>query len=111
MSSDGLSRNETVVAVSTLTVRKAAPDTHNRRAAEDSQNSPFRRTDSAGARANAKLRYPRYVPSANVAQLLLDLVLIAGSQAIVFTLIRSRLDLSSLREVICSGRFIRRCCR
>ncbi len=59
----------------------------------------FRRTDSAGARATAKLRYPRYVPSANVAQLLLDLVLIAGSQAIVFTLIRSRLDLSSLREV------------
>src|SRR5579872_6918959 len=36
-------------------------------------------------------RFPRYVPAANVAQLLLDVVLIAATQALVLLLIYQRL--------------------
>ena len=100
MSSDRLSQNDTAVAASTLLLRKGAPEAHTRRGADEHQHSHIRRTGPAGAKAATKHRYPRYVPSTNVTQLLLDLVLIAGSQAGVLTLIRSRLDLNSLAETI-----------
>jgi sugar transferase (PEP-CTERM system associated) len=96
MNSERLSRNEAALAANTVALRKGAPETHIRRGTEE--HSRFRRAGSAGATAAAKPRYPRYIPSANVAQLLLDFVLIAGSQAVVFTLIHARLDLGSLVE-------------
>jgi sugar transferase (PEP-CTERM system associated) len=99
MSSERLSRNEAALAASVLAPRKGAPETHIRRGAEEQQQPlQARRANSAGSKAAAKPRYPRYIPSANVTQLLLDLVLIASSQTAVLTLIRSRLDLVSLPE-------------
>ena len=40
-------------------------------------------------------RYPRYVPAANVFQMLLDIVLMAGSQSVILFLIFDRLGLQS----------------
>jgi sugar transferase (PEP-CTERM system associated) len=97
MNSERLSRNDAALPASTLALRKGAPEPHIRRGAEE-QHSRFRSANSPGAKATAKPRYPRYIPAANVTQLLLDFVLIAGSQAVVFALIRSRLELNSLIE-------------
>src|SRR5215469_9946858 len=100
MSSERLSRNDAALTATTLPLRKGAPESHNRRSSEDYQQGRARGIASAGAKASAKHRYPRYIPSANVAQLLLDSVLISGCQAVVFTLIRTRLDLDSLTEAL-----------
>jgi sugar transferase (PEP-CTERM system associated) len=100
MSSERLSRNEAAGTASPLQTRKAASEPHIRRSSEEYQHFRLRRADPAGTKASAKLRYPRYIPSANVAQLLLDLMLIGGSQAVVLTLIRMRLDLNSLTEAL-----------
>jgi sugar transferase (PEP-CTERM system associated) len=100
MSSDRLSRNEAGATGTKLPPRKGASEIHNRRGAEDYQHSRRHSTTSGDAKATTKPRYPRYIPSANVAQMLLDLVLIGGSQTLVFTLIRSRLDMNSLAEAL-----------
>jgi sugar transferase (PEP-CTERM system associated) len=100
MSSDGLARNGDVFAASTPTLRKGAAETHIRRSAEEHQRSQLRKAVSTGNKTVAILRSPRYIPSMGVALLFLDLVLIAGSQAIVFTFVRARLDLNSPLEVI-----------
>jgi sugar transferase (PEP-CTERM system associated) len=105
MSSERLSRNETVLAATPVPLRKGASEAHTRRGTEDQQQfARARRANLTGAPEAAKYRYPRYIPSANVTQLLLDLVLIAGAQTAVITLIRSRLDLWSFTEacaVVC----------
>jgi sugar transferase (PEP-CTERM system associated) len=52
----------------------------------------------------SKRRYPRYIPAANVSQLLLDVVLIAAAQAAVFLLIYDRLGLVGMDQagvVVC----------
>ena len=98
MSSDGLSRNETAVGPKTIAVRKGVPGTHTRRGSEENPQSRSRRDITA--RPGAKHRYPRYIPSASVAQLLLDFVLITGLQTAVLYPIRSRLALGSLGEVL-----------
>lgn len=98
MSSERLSRNETALAAAALAPRKNAPEKHIRRGAEEQQSLRSRWANSANATPSAKHRYPRYIPSANVTQLLLDVVLIAGSQAVVLNLIRSRLDIASIAE-------------
>lgn len=98
MSSERLSRNEAPLAASTLAVGKAVPDTYIRRSAEERQDSRVRRGGSAGTSASARHRYPRYIPSASVALLIMDLVLISTFQAVVIALIRTRLELNSLNE-------------
>jgi len=99
MSSERLSRNEAAVAT-TLPVRKGAPDSNIRRGSEEYQQARLQGAGLHGTKSSAKHRYPRYIPSANIAQLLVDLVLIGSSEAIVFTLIRSRLDLNTLAETL-----------
>ena len=100
MSSERLSRNETSVTATPRTLRTSASEAYSRRGSEDYQHSRSRDSALAGRKAVTRPHYPRYVPSANVAQLLLDMVLITGLQALVFTLIRSRLDLNSLAEAL-----------
>ena len=100
MSSERLSRNETALTAATRSIRTAAPEKHIHRGPEDHQHPRSRGIGAAGPKAVTKPRYPRYIPSANVAQLLLDVILIGGSQAVVFTLIRARLDLNSLAEAL-----------
>src|SRR4051812_5811910 len=100
MSSERLSRNE-AVPTSPLLPRKPSTETQNRRGTEEERQHPrFRRARSSETKGIAAHRYTRFVPTANVTQLLLDLVLIGGSQAAVFSLIRSRLDLSSIAETV-----------
>lgn len=100
MSSERLSRNETALTPKTLLLRKDVQEGNNRRGSEEHPHYRFRSPTSPRAQATTKPRYPRYIPSANVAQLLLDLMLIGGCQAVVLTLIRSRLDLYSLTEAL-----------
>lgn len=96
MSSERLSPNEQAVSKAPA-ARKDASGAQVRRNSEE-YHPRIRMTGSASSEALAKHCYPRYIPSANVAQLTLDLVLIGGSQAVVFILLRSRLDLNSLTE-------------
>jgi sugar transferase (PEP-CTERM system associated) len=97
MSSESLSRDAAAPASTPLALGRGAPETYIRRGAEE---QGLRRTGPAGTRASAKHRYPRSIPSVNIAQLLLDLVLIGCSQAVVFTLIRARMDLYSFTEAL-----------
>jgi sugar transferase (PEP-CTERM system associated) len=100
MSSESLPRNEAALEATVPPLRKGDPETHIRRGADEHRPLSFRQVGSPGKNASAKPRYLRYTPSANFAQLLLDMVLIGGSQAVVFTIIRSRLDLYSLTEAL-----------
>jgi sugar transferase (PEP-CTERM system associated) len=95
MSGDGLARNGGVLAVSTLALRTGASEQRTCRSADAHQHPHIRGTGSVDIKTATKPRRPRYIPSTDVAQLLLDLVLIAGLQAIAFSLIRARLDLNS----------------
>ena len=91
MSLEGLSRPQVALAP-----RKGTPETNNRRA----QDSRIHGSGSVGSRSAANHHYPRHIPSANLTQLILDLVLIGGCQAIVFSLIRTRLDLNTLAQAL-----------
>jgi sugar transferase (PEP-CTERM system associated) len=85
------------MAATPLAPGRGAPETHIRHGVEE---QGIRRAGPAGTRASAKHRYPRNIPPVNIAQLLLDLVLIGCSQAVVFTLIRSRVDLYSFTQAL-----------
>src|SRR5579863_9209614 len=100
MSSESLPRNEAALEATVPPLRKGDPETHIRRGADEHRPLSFRQVGSPGTNASAKPRYLRYTPSATFAQLLLDMVLIGGSQAGVFTIMRSLLDLYSLTEAL-----------
>ncbi len=97
MSGERLSRNETALASAGLGGIKNASEKHARRAAEQRHVRPID-ANAANLKAKAKQRYPRYIPSATVTQLLMDCFLIAGSQVVILDLIRVRLDIASFAE-------------
>src|ERR1700742_198612 len=97
MRMERLSRNETALSSATPAAHKSGSEKYVRRGAEQRSYRALD-ADTANAKAQAKQRYPRYIPSATVTQLLVDLLLIAGSQAAVLTLIRSRLDITSAAQ-------------
>lgn len=100
MSLDGMSQNETNHSVSGLGKRHSDIDAFVRRSPSD--DSPSRLTrrgkQTAERRAPQQRRYPRFVPSANLAQALFDLALIGGTQLAVMSLIYRRLDIGGPTE-------------
>jgi len=93
MSLDGVSQNNTPLNVSAQPLAKV--DAFVRRSSSNdtpSRAARYRALPQAES-SSAPRRYPRYVPSANVSQALLDLFLIGGAQLVVLFLIHSRLAL------------------
>jgi sugar transferase (PEP-CTERM system associated) len=96
MSFDRVSQSGTNTEVSGLGKRLPDIDAFVRRSPADdfpSARQTRRRRQTAEKRSAEQRRYPRYVPSANVAQALFDLFMIGGTQLAVMSLIYRRLDL------------------
>jgi sugar transferase (PEP-CTERM system associated) len=101
MSLDGMSQSGIKNGVSSLAKRLPDIDAFVRRSASDdnpSARSARRPTKIAEKGVANQRRYPRYVPSANLAQALLDLVMIGGTQMAVMILIYQRLDIGGPGE-------------
>src|ERR1700733_8346813 len=96
MSFDRMSQSGTNTDVSGLGKRLPDIDAFVRGSTSEDGSSARqtrRRRQSAEERSAEQRRYPRYVPSANVAQALFDLFMIGGTQLAVMSLIYRRLDL------------------
>ncbi len=109
MSTDGISKKSLppVLRLAATNSNAANADTNARRApADDARLAGGSRTVDAVTEPAAEpeissqsaRRYPRFVPSAVVTQVVLDLLLISETQAIVLFLIYSRLGLESLTQ-------------
>jgi len=111
MSLDGVSPKSITssLRLAATNVKPAVSDSAHRRPASDDKRGvrgqqtaePNRPTEQL---QQAPRRFPRYVPAANVAQLLLDIVLIAATQATVLLLIYQRLGLEGMAQagvVVC----------
>lgn len=105
MSLDGVSANSVppVLRLAATNVKPAVPDATSRQPTND-DNRPVRGLHAAEPDIHADRpgqpprRYPRYVPVANVSQLLLDLLLIGSTQAGVLLLIYERLGFERLEQ-------------
>src|SRR5882757_6936325 len=94
MSLDGASQNNTQLKAAAQHLAKI--DAFVRRSPSGdspSRAARYRVLLSAESPSGTQRHYPRYVPAANIAQALLDLILIGGSQVVVLSLIYSRLAL------------------
>lgn len=103
MSVDGMSQSGTKPSVSGLGKRLPDIDAYVRRSPSDDSPSARltrRRQQTMEKRASQQRRYPRYVPSANLAQALFDLVIIGGTQLAVMSLIYRRLDIGGPVEAL-----------
>jgi sugar transferase (PEP-CTERM system associated) len=103
MSFDGMSQNGAKPGFSRLGKRLPNIDDFVRRSTQDDSPSARltrRRTKPVVAGLGEQRRYTRYVPSANVAQALFDLLMIGGTQLAVMSLIYGRLDIGGLLQEI-----------
>jgi sugar transferase (PEP-CTERM system associated) len=96
MSLDGVSRKSAppVLRLATTSTKPADPTLRRPSGDEPRSGLPHRQTESQDNNiVQTGRRYPRYVPAANLCQLLLDLALIGAAQATVLMLIYARLGL------------------
>jgi sugar transferase (PEP-CTERM system associated) len=99
MSFDGMSQSGAKSGLSSLGKRLPDIDAFVRRSTSDdgpSARLPRRRKQAVVTALGEQRRYPRYVPSANVAQALFDVAMIGGAQLAVMGMIYHRLDLGGL---------------
>src|SRR5690348_12849528 len=111
MSLDGVSPKSITssLRLAATNVKPAVSDSAHRRPASDDKRGVRGQQTAEANRPTEQLqqaprRFPRYVPAANVAQLLLDIVLIAATQATVLLLIYQRLGLEGMAQagvVVC----------
>jgi sugar transferase (PEP-CTERM system associated) len=103
MSLDGMSQNGSKPGLSSLSQRVTDIDAYVRRSPTDDSPSARlgrRRRQAVEKQAFEKRKYPRYIPSAHLAQSLFDLAMIGGTQAAVMGLIYPRLALGGPVEAI-----------
>jgi hypothetical protein len=107
MSLDGVSPKSPSLRLASTSAKSAASDSaHRRPAIDDKRLVRPAPPESRPAQQIQQVprRFPRYVPAANVAQLLLDVLLISATQATVLLLIYQRLGLEGMAQagvVVC----------
>src|SRR5689334_21764116 len=107
---DGVSpKSVSTLRLAATSTKPAASDSAHRRPTSDDKRIARPPQVAETDRATDQLqqtprRFPRYVPAANVAQLLLDIVLITATQATVLLLIYQRLGLEEIGRASCRER-------